>query len=73
MFESSEGRQLSEVELEIISLVVSGLPDREIAMRLGIRKEVVKGHIASIFEKLGVSDRLELVLFATQHKRPPLA
>ena len=73
MSKGSAGSRLSAVELEIISLVVSGLHDREIAATLAISEEAVKTYLAAIFKKLGVSDRLGLVLFATLHKLPPHA
>jgi two-component system nitrate/nitrite response regulator NarL len=58
---------LTQRELEIIQAVVDGLPNKEIASRLGVREATVKHHLTSIFDKVGVSNRLELALFAMHH------
>jgi DNA-binding NarL/FixJ family response regulator len=54
---------LSQRERELVSLTVQGLNDREIAASMTITKQEVKEHLQTIFDKLGVSDRLELVFF----------
>lgn len=54
-------------EREIITLVGEGLKNREIARRLCISETTVRHHLTSIFSKLGVSDRLELVIYAYRH------
>jgi hypothetical protein len=43
------------------------LPNKEIARRLAITEDTVKRHLTSIFDKLGVSNRVELTLFAVHH------
>ena len=48
--------------------IAGGATNRDIAARLGIREDTVKQHLTSIFEKCGVSNRLELALFALQHQ-----
>ena len=53
---------LSERESEVASAVEAGLANKEIARRLGITERTVKAHLSSIFEKLGVRDRLQLVV-----------
>jgi len=55
---------LTERELDILSLVVDGCTNKGIAGQLKISEETVKHHITSILEKIGVSNRLELALFA---------
>jgi DNA-binding NarL/FixJ family response regulator len=58
---------LTDRQLEIINEVVSGLTNREIAVKLKISEDTVKHHLTQIFNKTGVSTRLELALFATHH------
>jgi DNA-binding NarL/FixJ family response regulator len=59
---------LTPRELEIVTAVVAGQSNREIATQLAIREQTVKHHLTSIFDKVGVSTRLELALFALKHK-----
>lgn len=53
--------QLSPRELEVLELVVAGATGKEIAVRLGISTETVKDHVARVYAKLGVSDRVGAV------------
>jgi DNA-binding NarL/FixJ family response regulator len=55
---------LSKRELEVIQLTASGYRNKEIAERLSISHQTIKNHLHNIFDKLGVTDRLELALFA---------
>jgi two-component system, NarL family, nitrate/nitrite response regulator NarL len=59
---------LTEREREVISLIGEGLKNREIAERMYISEATVRHHLTSIFNKLGVADRLELVIYAYQHQ-----
>ena len=52
---------LTTREHDVLALVADGLPNRDIAARLGISEHTVKFHLASIFGKLGVSTRTEAV------------
>ena len=54
-------------ELEIVNLVARGLSNKEISKNLGITEDTVKGHLSNIFNKVGMSTRLELALFARDH------
>jgi two-component system nitrate/nitrite response regulator NarL len=65
----NEGRlpSLSRREREIVNLVTHGLRNKELAERLQISEQTVKNHMHNIFDKLGVSDRLELALYAIHH------
>jgi DNA-binding NarL/FixJ family response regulator len=59
--------ELTSRELEIVAAIVSGDSNRDIAGRLAISLQTVKHHLTSIFDKTGVSSRLELALFAIRH------
>jgi len=59
---------LTPRELEVISAVVSGRSNRDIANSFTISEQTVKHHLTSIFNKLGVSSRLELALFALKNQ-----
>jgi DNA-binding NarL/FixJ family response regulator len=55
---------LTTRERDITALVGEGLKKRQVAERLGIAEKTIKGHLTSVFLKLGVQDRLELALLA---------
>ena len=59
---------LSDREKEIVQLVAQGFRNREIGEKLFISDQTVKNHLHNIFDKLGVSDRLELALYAIHHR-----
>lgn len=59
---------LTEREREVIALIAEGLKNRQIAGRLFISPTTVTHHLSSIYAKLGVSDRLELVIYAFANK-----
>jgi two-component system nitrate/nitrite response regulator NarL len=63
-----DGIRLTWRELDIVSLLVSGCPNKRIADECAIGQRTVKHHLTNLFGKLGVSNRLELVLFAIQHQ-----
>lgn len=54
-------------ELAVLRLLATGLPNKQIARRLGISPRTVEGHLSHIFGKLGISSRTEAVLYAVQH------
>ena len=58
---------VSPLEQEIIGLIAQGFKDKEVAGKMFITEQSVKNHLRDIFDKLAVSDRLELVLY-TIHK-----
>jgi DNA-binding NarL/FixJ family response regulator len=60
-------QRLTPKELQIVSLVAEGAKNREIADQLGTKEQVVKNYLRSIYDKTGVSDRLELALFTIHH------
>jgi two-component system, NarL family, nitrate/nitrite response regulator NarL len=61
---------LTPRELEIVSAVVAGYSNKEIAGYFKISEDTVKHHLSNIFDKLGVSTRLELALFAVNQSLP---
>jgi two-component system, NarL family, nitrate/nitrite response regulator NarL len=58
---------LTARELDVVGAVVSGFTNRDIAEKYSISEQTVKHHLRNIFDKLGVSNRLELALFAINH------
>jgi DNA-binding NarL/FixJ family response regulator len=58
---------LTDRECEVIALIAEGLKNRQIAERLFISPTTVTHHLSSIYAKLVVSDRLELVIYAIRH------
>lgn len=61
-------QRLTPKELQIVALVAEGAKNREIGVRLGTKEQVVKNYLRSIYDKIGVSDRLELALFTVHHR-----
>ena len=61
---SRERSPLSQREREIVQLVAQGYKNKEMAEKMFISEQTVKNHLHNIFDKLGVSDRLELALYA---------
>ena len=60
--------RLTPKEMRIVALIVQGCKNREIAMRLKTTEQVIKNYLRSIYDKTGVSDRLELALFTIHHR-----
>jgi DNA-binding NarL/FixJ family response regulator len=58
---------LSDREREVLSLVGAGVPNKQIALRLGISPMTVKSHLSHIFRRIGASDRLEAAMWARRH------
>jgi DNA-binding NarL/FixJ family response regulator len=58
---------LTRRELEVIAAVVEGHFNKEIAQDFQISEDTVKHHLTRIFDKLGVSNRVELAMFASHH------
>lgn len=64
MMDGRGAAMLSRREQEVVRCVAEGLSNREIAQRLGLTEHTVKNYLFRIFDKLGVSKRVEVVLFA---------
>ena len=59
---------LSARELEVVRCVSMGLRNKEVADKLGVSEATIKNHLTSVYSKLGVSDRLELILYAIHNR-----
>jgi two-component system, NarL family, nitrate/nitrite response regulator NarL len=66
--EKKPAATLTPRELEVVSCVVRGSSNRDIAHQFQLSEETVKRHLSNIFEKTGVSTRLELALYAIEHQ-----
>jgi two-component system nitrate/nitrite response regulator NarL len=64
---------LTPRELEVVGCIVEGCSNRDIAKQFTLSEETVKRHLSNIFDKTGVSTRLELALFAIAHLRRGIA
>jgi DNA-binding NarL/FixJ family response regulator len=62
--EAARIASLTAREREVVALLGEGLKNEQIAQRLSISEKTVRNHLSSVFDKLGVSDRLELLVFA---------
>jgi two-component system, NarL family, nitrate/nitrite response regulator NarL len=62
--------RLSPKELAVITYVTQGMRNKEIALQLGTSEQVIKNYLRKIYDKLGVSDRLELALYWLNHQGP---
>jgi two-component system nitrate/nitrite response regulator NarL len=71
--EAAKIATLTDREREVVALIGEGLKNKQLAERLFISETTVRHHLTSIFDKLGVSDRLELVIYAYKHglAKPP--
>lgn len=59
---------LTQREKQVIALIGAGYTNKDLAQKLGITENTAKHHLTNIFDKLGVSNRLELVLFAVENR-----
>ncbi len=60
--------RLTPKELQIVALIVQGCKNKDIASQLNTKEQVIKNYLRTIFDKTGVSDRLELALFTLHHR-----
>jgi DNA-binding NarL/FixJ family response regulator len=60
--------RLTPKELRIVALIVQGYKNKEIAVQLGTTEQVIKNYLRNVYDKIGVSDRLELALFTIHHR-----
>ncbi|MEM1332367.1 MAG: response regulator transcription factor [Actinomycetota bacterium] len=64
---ATESSSLTDRERQVLDLVRQGLANKQIARKLGISERTVKAHLTSVFSTLGVSDRTQAALWATEH------
>jgi DNA-binding NarL/FixJ family response regulator len=62
---------LTKREEEIVELLLSGMTNREMATQLGLSEHTIKNYFFSVFEKIGVSTRVELLLYAMSRRKVP--
>ncbi len=60
--------RLTPREMQIVALILQGCRNKEIALRLTTTEQVIKNYLRRIYDKTGVSDRLELALFTIHHR-----
>src|SRR5262245_39609004 len=60
--------RLTAKELKIVALIVQGFKNKDIAVQLGTTEQVIKNYLRNVYDKIGVSDRLELALFTIHHR-----
>jgi DNA-binding NarL/FixJ family response regulator len=60
--------RLTPKEVQIVALILQGCKNKEIASQLNTKEQVIKNYLRSIYDKTGVSDRLELALFTIHHR-----
>ena len=61
--------RLTKTELKVIELIINGYSNKEIASKLSISEKTVKAHLTSIFMKLNLENRYQLIVYGTQLKR----
>jgi DNA-binding NarL/FixJ family response regulator len=64
---AASSEPLSQREREVLGLVGAGVPNKQIALRLGISPKTVKSHVSHIFRRIGVTDRFEAAMWARRH------
>jgi len=62
---------LSRREKEIVDALIAGCTNKEIAQRLGVSDQTIKNQLTTLYRKVGVSGRLELVVWAIGNRTKP--
>jgi DNA-binding NarL/FixJ family response regulator len=70
VFNSNGNQLLTPREEQVVALVAEGLANREVATALQLSEHTIKKYLFRIFDKLGISTRVELVLYAVHHGDP---
>lgn len=68
---ATESGSLTDRERQVLDLVRQGLANKQVARKLGISERTVKAHLTSVFSTLGVSDRTQAALWASEHLDRP--
>ncbi len=63
----ASGHGLTDREREVLTLVTRGLPNKLIARELGISEKTVKAHLTTVFQRIGVTDRVQAAMWARDH------
>ena len=66
---SSIARELSQRERQVLNLVIEGLTNKEIAIKLTLCTNTVKSHVHTILSKTGISSRLKLAAFVQEERK----
>jgi DNA-binding NarL/FixJ family response regulator len=64
---ASQSHPLTDREQEVLQLVARGLPNKLIARELGISEKTVKAHLTTVFQRIGVTDRVQAAMWARDH------
>jgi DNA-binding NarL/FixJ family response regulator len=64
---TGQSHPLTDREQEVLTLVARGLPNKLIARELGISEKTVKAHLTTIFQRIGVTDRVQAAMWARDH------
>ena len=65
---ATPAQMLTRRELQVVAAIVEGASNKDIGQQFGLSEQTVKNHLSHIFDKVGVSNRLELALYAVHHK-----
>jgi DNA-binding NarL/FixJ family response regulator len=65
---TTQSHPLTDREQEVLQLVARGLPNKLIARELGISEKTVKAHLTTVFQRIGVTDRVQAAMWARDHK-----
>jgi DNA-binding NarL/FixJ family response regulator len=65
---TAQSHPLTDREQEVLQLVARGLPNKLIARELGISEKTVKAHLTTVFQRIGVTDRVQAAMWARDHK-----
>jgi DNA-binding NarL/FixJ family response regulator len=63
-------RTLAAREIQVANLVTEGLPNKEVAITLGLSEHTVSNYLFRIYNKLGISSRIELALYVMKDREP---
>jgi DNA-binding NarL/FixJ family response regulator len=61
-------QMLTRREMQIVSAIIEGASNKDIGRQFNLSEQTIKNHLSHIFDKVGVSNRLELALYAVHHK-----
>jgi len=66
--EATPVQKLTRRELQIVAAIVEGASNKDMSQQFNLSEQTIKNHLSHIFDKVGVSNRLELALYAVHHK-----